>query len=270
MTPEQRRAWIDNLAPTSGFGDDWARIWGIKITADGGVEGGYFFDPYANNPDFRGFPLASGDEMDAIIGQADALGWRIAVHVVGDAAMAMILGSFELAKLKQAGHTLEHAFSPPAGAMQRTRDLGLGVTLQHSLVYGLGGNMVTYWGNERAAACTPSREWVDSGVLVGAGTDSNVTNFDPWLNVYGFVTRDTENAGVLGPEHRISAAEALKAYTTGSAQIMKHDNLGSLEAGKSADFIALPIDPLSATPEQLRDMQVSRTVVNGETVFAGA
>jgi predicted amidohydrolase YtcJ len=62
----------------------------------------------------------------------------------------------------------------------------------------------------------------------------------------------------------------LKAYTTGSAKIMKHDNLGSLEAGKSADFIALPIDPLSATPEQLRDMQVSRTVVNGETVFAGA
>ncbi len=267
MTPEQRKSWLNGLAPVSGFGDDWARIWGIKITADGGVEGGYFFDPYANNAEFRGFPLASGEEMDAIISQADGLGWRVAVHVVGDAAMAMILGSFELAKPRNAGHTLEHAFSPPPGGMQRTKDLGLGVTLQHSLVYGLGGNMVTYWGNERAEACTPSREWLDSGTLVGAGTDSNVTNFDPWLNIYGFVTRETENAGVLGAEHRITAAEALHAYTVGSARIMRHDNLGSLEPGKSADFIALPVDPIAAAPEALRDMQVSRTVVNGETVF---
>src|SRR6185503_5900517 len=99
-----------------------------------------------NNPQFRGFPLASGDELDAIIQQADGLGWRVAVHVVGDAAMAMILDSFELAKHQVAGHTLEHAFSPPPNGMQRTVDLGLGVTLQHSLVYGLGGNMVTYWG----------------------------------------------------------------------------------------------------------------------------
>lgn len=267
MTPEQRKSWLNGLAPVSGFGDDWARIWGIKITADGGVEGGYFFDPYANNAEFRGFPLASGEEMDAIISQADGLGWRVAVHVVGDAAMAMILGSFELAKPRNAGHTLEHAFSPPPGGMQRAKDLGLGVTLQHSLVYGLGGNMVTYWGNERAEACTPSREWLDSGTLVGAGTDSNVTNFDPWLNIYGFVTRETENAGVLGAEHRITAAEALHAYTVGSARIMRHDNLGLLEPGKSADFIALPVDPIAAAPEALRDMQVSRTVVNGETVF---
>jgi predicted amidohydrolase YtcJ len=271
MTPEQRRDWLKGLAPVSGFGDDWARVWGIKVTLDGGVEGGYFFDPYANNADFRGFPLASGDELDAIVSQADGLGWRVAVHVVGDAAMAMVLNSYEMAKLQQAGHTLEHAFSPPPGAMQRTKDLGLAVTLQHSLVYGLGGNMVTYWGKERAEACTPSREWLDSGVVVGAGTDSNVTHFDPWLNIYGFVTRDTENAGILGPEHRISAAEALYAYTMGSARILQQDDrIGSLELGKKADFIALPSNPVTASPEELRAMKVSRTVVDGQTIHSAA
>lgn len=271
MTPDQRRDWIEGVAPISGFGDEWARIWGLKITVDGGIEGGYFRDPYANNASFRGFPLASPEELDAILRQADGLGWRIGVHVVGDAAMDMVLSSFEQANVRRSGHTLEHAFSPLPGSMQRTGNLGMGVTLQHSLVYGLGGNMLTYWGRERAEACTPSREWLDSGVLVGAGTDTNVTNFDPWLNVYGFVTRDTENAGILGPEHRISAAEALRAYTVGSARIMQQDDrLGSLEPGKAADFICLPVDPLTASAETLRDMPVLRTVVGGASVHVQA
>ena len=268
MTADQREEWVAGLAPVSGFGTGWIDIWGLKITMDGGVEGGYFNQPYANNPEFRGIPLASGDDLSRIAGQADGLGWRVAVHVVGDAAMSMVLDSFDVAGLKNGGHTLEHAFSPAKGEIERTKSLGLAVTLQHSLVYGLGGNMVTYWGPERAAACTPSKEWIESGVLVGAGTDSNVTEFDPWLNLYGFMTRDTENAGILGPEHRISIQDALAAYTTGSAGILGQEtSLGSLELRKNADFICLAKDPLTCSADQIRAMEVQRTVVGGKTVY---
>ncbi|MCH7879009.1 MAG: amidohydrolase family protein [candidate division Zixibacteria bacterium] len=128
--------------------------------------------------------------------------------------------------------------------------------------------MQTYWGNQRAADCTPSRAWLDSGALVGAGTDSPVTDYDPWLNIYGFATRDTEVAGIIGPEHRITVAEALRAYTVGSAEILGMGRtLGALEVGKAADFTCLDRDPLSASPEQVRHMGVRQTFVGGRQVY---
>ena len=103
---------------------------------------------------------------------------------------------------------------------------------------------------------------------MGAGTDSPVTDYDPWLNVYGFATRDTEVGGIIGPEHRISVAEALRAYTVGSAEILGMGRtLGSLEVGKAADFICMDRNPLSASPEQVRNIGVRRTYVAGRQVY---
>ena len=260
-----------DLAPISGFGSEWLDIWGLKIVMDGGVEAAYLHHPYANNPDFRGIPFTTTDNLKALLHGAHGMGWKIGVHVAGDASMDMVLDAFEQVDVEMSvgsrGHALEHAFSPVPGAIERTRDLGIAVTLQHALVYSLAGNMVTYWGDQRAADCTPSRAWLDSGTVTGAGTDSPVTNYDPWLNVYGFATRDTEVAGVLGPQHRISIAEALKAYTVGSATVQgQQDYLGSLAEGKAADFICLDRDPLASTPEQVRSMDVKRTVIGGRQV----
>ena len=164
---------------------------------------------------------------------------------------------------------LEHAFSPVPGAIERARDAGIGITLQHALVYSLAGNMRTYWGESRTFDCTPSRAWLDSGAVIGAGTDSPVASHDPWLNFYGFANRDTESAGIQGPQHRISVAEALHCYTFGSAAILGQDKfLGSLEVVKAADFICLDRDPLSASPEEVRDMVVKSTILGGRRVFA--
>ncbi len=270
--PEERRAWIDGRAALSEFGDEWLDVWGLKVLLDGGVEGGYFRDPYANNPAFRGFPFASEEDLYAILEQAHGIGWRVGVHVVGDAAMDMVLEAFERLDANTgvgaSGHALEHAFSPVANAVERTRDLGLSVTLQHALVYSLAGNMRSYWGDPRASDCTPARAWLDSKAVVGAGTDSPVTNYDPWQNVYGFATRDTEVAGVLGPQHRISVAETLRAYTVGSAAVLRMDDtIGSLAPGMAADFICLDRDPLSVPVDDVRHTAVLRTVVNGEQVF---
>lgn len=270
--PEQRRAWIEGLAPISGFGNQWLDVWGLKVLLDGGVEGGYFREPYANNPQFHGFPFVTHEHLEALVEQAHGLGWRVGVHVVGDAAMDMVLEAFQQvnthSRTYDRGHALEHAFSPVPGAMERTRDLGLGVTLQHALVYSLAGNMRTYWGQQRAIDCTPARAWLDSGVVVGAGTDSPVANYDPWLNIYGFATRNTQVAGILGPQHRIAVAEALRAYTVGSAHILGWDNfLGMLAPGKAADFICLDRDPLAVPVDQVRHVRVTRTVVQGRQVF---
>ena len=270
MTTDERRSWLRGLAAQGSQDAEWLHIWGLKMMMDGGVEGGYFREPYANNPQFYGIPLAPQEQVDAIVNEAQELGWRVGIHVVGDAALEMALNAFERASVstRGRGHVLEHAFTPLPGAMERVRALGVGITLQHALVYSLAGNMLTYWGRQRAEDCTPSRAWLDSGTVVGAGTDSPVTSFDPWLNVYGFATRDTQLAGVMGPQHRISVAEALRAYTAGSAAILGSSAwLGTLAPGKAADFICLDRDPLAAAPDEARQTVVRRTIVNGRQVY---
>ncbi|MBJ28139.1 MAG: hypothetical protein CL776_05030 [Chloroflexi bacterium] len=271
----ERRKWIDNLGDSLDSKTNWLDVWGLKVGIDGGVEGGFFFEPYANNSNFRGLPLTDEENLFDIINQAQEIGWKIGVHVVGDAAMQMVLEAFEKVDSKSGvgvgGNALEHAFSPVEGSIQRTKDLGLGVTLQHALVYALGGNMCTYWGEQRASDCTPSKAWIDSGTLVGAGTDSPVTNYDPWLNIYGFATRDTEVAGVLGPQHRISIPETLQAYTMGSAKILRmDDSIGSLEVNKAADFICLDRNPMEVTVDAVKSTKVAKTIVAGKVVFDGS
>ena len=275
MSPEERRQWVQGLAALSEGDGRWLDVWGLKVVLDGGAEGGYFYAPYANNPDFKGFLLTIQENLSAIVEEAHQLDWRVGVHVVGDAALEMALDAFQVVNSRSStvgrGHALEHAFTPVQRSMERTLDLGIGVTLQHALVYSLAGNMQTYWGRQRAAECTPSRAWLDSGALVGAGTDSPVTDYDPWLNIYGFATRDTEVAGIIGPQHRISVAEALRAYTIGSAEVLGMGQaLGSLKVGKAADFICLDRDPLSASPDQVRHMEVLRTFVEGRQVYPAA
>ncbi len=164
-SPEEQRQRIHGLAALSEGDGQWLSVWGLKVVLDGGVEGGYFYAPYANNPEFRGLPLTTQENLSAIVEEAHSLDWRVGVHVVGDAALEMALDAFQVVNSRSStvgrGHALEHAFTPVQRSMRRTLEMGIGVTLQHALVYSLAGNMQTYWGHQRAADCTPSRAgWI--------------------------------------------------------------------------------------------------------------
>ena len=243
---------------------------------DGGVEGGYFHDPYCNDSNFRGFPLTSQENLEAILEQASGLAWRVGIHVVGDAAMVMALDAFEATDARLSNGVRGHGpwntpfrqcLVPWSGP--GTPGLELPCNTPWSTVWRATCEPTGAKVERRTSDCTPSRAWLDSGAVIGAGTDSPVASHDPWLNVYGFATRDTKSAGIQGPQHRISIAEALRCYTVGSAAILGQDKfLGSLEVGKAADFICLDRDPLSASPEEVRAMVVRSTIVGGRRVFA--
>jgi len=78
-----------------------------------------------------------------------------------------------------------------------------GQTPVHLVGYSLGGNLVRYWGEDRASQVMPVRAWVDEGALIAAGSDCNVSFFDPLLSIWGLVTRGTRTVGVQGPESRV-------------------------------------------------------------------
>ncbi len=130
------------------------------------------------------------------------------------------------------------------------------------------------------AASTPPGQWVLSSARwhesqlaereqpVGGGSDSPVTSYQPLLGIWSSVTRQTHGAGVQGPEWKISAEEALRMYTLGSAYAaFEEDQKGSITPGKHADLVVLDADPCAVEPEAIRDIRVVLTVVDGEPVF---
>jgi predicted amidohydrolase YtcJ len=262
---------------TQGFGDEWLRLGGIKSHVDGGVETGYLREPYAHADDPSepyGKPVCSPENMQAMCLLANELGWQMTVHCVGDAGIDQVLDAYEAAHaqspLNGKRWTLIHMMRARPEHFDRARAMGLVITAQQPLMYALGAGFVQYWGDERAAACEPLKMYLDSGLPVGNGTDSPVTPYQPLLNLWSSATRETQLAGVRGPQWAIPVADAIRWYTRGSAYCAFEEDLkGTLEPGKLADLIALSVDPYQVSPREVRDAEVLLTMVGGRIVHDG-
>jgi predicted amidohydrolase YtcJ len=268
---------IRGLAFTTGFGDEWLRLSGVKFTADGGVETSYLREPFAFTDDPsapRGKPHASPENMLAVGLLAAELGWQMGIHGVGDGAIDQILDTYAAVHARHPlpgrRWTLIHMMRARPEHFARARELGLVITAQQPLMYALAAGFVKYWGPARAAECEPLRMYLDSGLPVGGGSDSPVTPYQPLLGLWSSVTRETQLAGVQGREWVVPMADALRWYTRGSAYVAFEDDWkGSLEVGKAADLIALGVDPLQASPTEVRDAAVLLTMVGGRIVHDG-
>ena len=110
------------------------------------------------------------------------------------------------------------------------------------------------------------RAYLDAGVMVSAGTDSPVAPYPPLWVLHHFVTRETISGGVFGEDQRVSVEEGLRLLTHNVALLNFEEDLkGTLELGKLADFVVLSDDPRDVPADEI---EVERTVVGGETVFA--
>jgi hypothetical protein len=88
-------AMIRGLGIHSGFGDDWLRVWGLKLVMDGGVEGGAMEQPYANDAANSGHLNWDPDIMFKVCLAAIRGGWRVGTHAVGDRAVRVVLDVYE-------------------------------------------------------------------------------------------------------------------------------------------------------------------------------
>src|SRR6516162_10224910 len=126
QTTDQAIALIDGLGARSGFGDDWLRIWGLKLVLDGGVEGAAMEQPYANDPGNSGHLNGDPDVMTNVAVEAVRRGWRIATHAAGDRAVRTLLDVYE-AVVAQVGRlppwalVIEHALLSDAGVASACR-----------------------------------------------------------------------------------------------------------------------------------------------------
>jgi predicted amidohydrolase YtcJ len=259
----------------------WARILAIKLGVDGGVEAGYYREPYAFADDPgspRGKPYMSVENLRAFCAEAARLNWQVGAHCVGDAAIDLTLDAFDTANAAASilgrRWTLIHMMQAREDHWTRANQLGLVVTAQQPLLYTLADGFLKYIGPERTRDIEPLQMYLSrSEQPVGGGSDSPVTPFQPLLGIWSSVTRQTHSAGVQGQNWRIGVMDALRMYTAGSAYAaFEEDAKGSITPGKHADLVVLSEDPrkADANPDVLREIQVIETYVDGRLVYSRA
>jgi predicted amidohydrolase YtcJ len=252
-------------------GDDWCRLWGLKMVMDGGVENGALDEGYAGRPDFRGELFWDPARMAEAIGVAVRRGWRVGTHAFGDRAITAVLDAYETVLERHPGLplgtlVLEHGGLARPGQRARAIRLGIPVTVQHPLLSSLAPALCQEWGQERTADIFPLRSWLAEGATLAAGSDYPIGGYDAMAGVHGMVTRTTA-AGVLGPEHAISRAEAVRLHTADAARLLgESDRRGTLTPGHYADLVGYGVDPLTCPVDELLGLRPEFTVVGGRVM----
>jgi predicted amidohydrolase YtcJ len=261
----------------SGLGDDWIRLGPLKILSDGSMGSGTaaFFEPYSDDPKTSGLLLHPVAELDRMIGEADAAGFQLAVHAIGDRANALVLDAFEKATRangpRDRRFRIEHAQVVRKQDLARYKALGVVASIQPSHCI---DDM--RWAEKRIgpARCRDAynfRSFTAAGIPVAFGTDWFVEPLDPRLGLYAAVTRELPGGGPPGgwfPEEKISLEEAIDLYTRGSAYAeFAEKDKGTLEPGKLADLVVFAADLFQLPPRDILTTPVDLTVVGGRVVF---
>jgi len=246
---------------------------------DGSPQGctAYFRNPYYTNcngdPKFRGYPHESREELAAKVKKFNRLGYQLAIHANGDAAIDDVIYAYREAQ-KDFPRTdtrfrIEHAQATREDQLDEMKELGISPSFFVSHTYYWGDqHRDIFMGPELGAHISPLRSAIKRGIRFSIHLDTPVTPMSPLQAVWSAVNRVTRTGKVLGPDQRITPLEALRAVTIDAAW-QEHDEKikGSIEIGKFADFIVLADNPLTIDPMKIKDMDVLETIVGGKSVY---
>lgn len=262
------------------FGGPFLRIGALKAYADGslGSSTAYFFDPFSNQPNNRGL---LSDEMHPVslmqdrMMKADAAGLQICTHAIGDQGISIILDLYrEIVKAhgeSDRRFRIEHAQHMAAKDFDRFAQLHVIASVQPYHAIDDGRWAEERIGHDRASRTYAFRTFLNHGVRLAFGTDWNVAPLNPMLGLYAAVTRatlDGKNPNGWFPEQKLTVAEAVEAYTMGSAYAeFQEKDKGSITPGKLADMVLLSDDLFSIDPVKIRDVKVMTTWVGGKVVW---
>jgi predicted amidohydrolase YtcJ len=261
----------------ANFGGAMLHIGALKGFADGslGSTTALFFDPYLDAPNTSGLQMAAGQTLLQQIADADRAGLQVAVHAIGDKANHTVLNLFDEAATKNGARDrrfrIEHAQHLRRDDIARFAKLGVIASMQPYHAIDDGRWAEKRIGPERAKGTYAFRSLLDAGAVLAFGSDWDVAPMDPVVAIYAAVTRrtlDGKHPGGWVPEQNITVAEALRAYTWGSAYASFEEKIkGTIEPGKLADLAVLARDILTIDPVEIEKVKVALTVVDGKIVY---
>ncbi len=260
-----------DLGIRTGLGDDWLRIGPMKIFTDGSLLGrtAAMSAPYAGEPGNSGYLQADAADITATIIAAHRAGWRVAAHAIGDRAIDLALDAFGTAQERQPRkdprHRIEHfAASRPDQVIIASERSVLAVP-QGRFCTELGDGMMAAVGPRRHDWLYRQRSLLDAGMVLPGSSDRPVAAGAPLLGIHDMVNRRTASGAPFNAAEAVTAAQALRAYTYGSAYASKAEHVkGTITPGKLADFVVLAEDPAAVSPDRIADVEVLATIIDGQ------
>ncbi|MBT3321179.1 MAG: amidohydrolase [Anaerolineae bacterium] len=278
MLPGEFIEQVAQVGIMSGLGDDFLRIGGIKLFADGalGPRTAWMLENFESES-HTGMPLTPMSEIAEKISVAENAGVGTAIHAIGDRAVRELLDVYTEVldgNLDQQDanpkHRIEHMQHSTPEDLERLADLGLVASVQ-PLHLTEDIDMVDQTLGIRGRWTYAFRDLLNAGTVLALGSDCPVVSPNPYLGIQAAVTRQradgTPSEGWY-PEQRLTVEEAVYGYTMGTAIAAGTENMqGSLTPGKLADLVVLEDDIFEIPPLEIGKTQVKLTVFDGEVVF---
>jgi len=262
------------------FGGEKLHIGGLKCFADGslGSTTALFFEPYLDAPNTSGLAnseMIPESKMQKRILEADRAGLQIAIHAIGDKANHIVLGMYEEAERQNGPRDrrfrIEHAQHLRMDDIPRFGRLHVIASMQPYHCIDDGRWAEKRIGPERAKGTYAFRSLLDSGAVLAFGSDWDVAPMVPLMGIYAAATRrtlDGKHPDGWVPEQKITVAEAIRAYTMGSAYASFDEKIkGSIEPGKLADMVVVSEDILGVPPAEIEKARVETTVFDGKVIY---
>jgi predicted amidohydrolase YtcJ len=261
-----------------GFGDDWLRLGGLKIFADGalGPRTALMIEPYDGEPDNRGITVTDKEEMYELVNAASRAGFPSTIHAIGDLAVHDVLDVYASVREEEAElgihpearrHRIEHVQLIHPDDVHRLAELDVIASMQPIHATSDYQMADRYWG-ARARWGYNLRAQADAGAYLALGSDAPVEPFEPLKGLHAAVTRRRAN-GLPGPkgwypEASLSLDEAIRGYTQGPAYAAGMENrLGMIAPGYLADLVVFDQDLYAIAPDDLLSVRVVGTMAGG-------
>jgi hypothetical protein len=260
-----------DLGLRTGFGDDWLRLGPMKIFTDGSLVGrtAAMSAPFEGDPGNTGYLQADADQLTEMIIEAHRAGWRVAAHAIGDRAIDLALDAFADAADQhprtRPRHRIEHFAAARPDQVARAAKLGVIAVGQGRFATELGDGMLAAVGAARAPWLYRQRSLLDAGLVLPGSSDRPVASGAPLLGIHDMVNRRTAAGAPFNAAEAITPAEALRAYTWGSAYASKQERAkGAITPGRLADLAVLSEDPTAVSPDRIAGLEVLATFVDGD------
>ena len=263
-------------APVFAYGNDHFELASVKLYTDGalGSRGAAMIAPYSDDPENRGLPFWTQDELNSMVEKANGMGFQVGIHAIGDLGNRMALDAFDKVqdgRPSSLRNRIEHSQIVALEDIPRFAELGIIASMQATHATSDKNMAEDRVGRERIQGGYAWRRMLDAGVVLANGSDFPVELSNPFHGLYASVTRqgrDGEPAGGWYPDQSLSRAEALHSFSLAAAfAARQEDRLGSLEPGKWADFIIIDRDYFTIPASEIDDIVVLQTWIGGKKVF---
>ena len=266
-----------NLGIKTGFGNDWLRIGGVKMSIDGGITGhvAKFYEPYVDDPCHEGLIRIEQGELDETVSAYHKAGHRICIHAIGDVAMDMALRSLDSVLKEDPRVDHRHRVEHLGNWLVNDERLDL-IKRNHILpvpnipfMHYIWESLLACIGDERLEESFNIKTMLEAGLPITSGSDGPAYwPLDSLRDLGTAVSRKTWTGKTVGADQAITVEEAIRMFTINAAYNAFEEKIkGSIEPGKVADFAVLEQSPYEVEPARIKDIPVDKTIVDGKIAF---